>query len=135
MQAWQFESVDSAFQRPSGEFVARRMSAVRLEIEGDVTLRRPRMVPVNRIIVEIPSVTDYSGGACVGLPVEQSEWFFSRSLIDQWDAKRICRSCPIERMCLEENLDAGEGIYGGLTKTERNDLIRHRRRAAGRRRD
>lgn len=43
-------------------------------------------------------------------------------------AKQLCVSCPMQLLCLEYALEAGEqdGIWGGLTRNERNALIRKR---------
>jgi WhiB family redox-sensing transcriptional regulator len=39
-------------------------------------------------------------------------------------AKQVCRRCPVSRICRDEALDNGlwEGIWGGLTPTERRKL-------------
>lgn len=36
-------------------------------------------------------------------------------------AKRICRTCPMQRVCLDDAIERGElsGIWGGLTGAER----------------
>lgn len=43
-------------------------------------------------------------------------------------AKQVCRTCPVNRECLEHALDAKEayGIWGGLTELERKALLRRR---------
>lgn len=37
------------------------------------------------------------------------------------EAKRICRTCPMQRVCLDDALDRGElsGIWGGFNGSER----------------
>jgi len=43
-------------------------------------------------------------------------------------SKQACGSCPVKFICLEYALEAGEedGIWGGLTRNERNSLKRNR---------
>jgi len=43
-------------------------------------------------------------------------------------AKEVCGSCPMRLLCLEYALEANEqdGIWGGLTRNERNALNRKR---------
>lgn len=40
-------------------------------------------------------------------------------------AKAICSDCPVKPQCLDEALRIGEphGIWGGLTETERRELV------------
>lgn len=51
-------------------------------------------------------------------------------------AKSICRRCPVRKLCAEYALDmtrAGdnpEGIWGGLTKTDRREMTSERNTAA-----
>ncbi|WP_079105024.1 WhiB family transcriptional regulator [Streptomyces prasinopilosus] len=44
------------------------------------------------------------------------------------EAKTICGQCPVRRECLEWALAAGQlnGIWGGLTEGERQELLRDR---------
>ena len=43
-------------------------------------------------------------------------------------AKKVCSICPVQSECLNYALDNGikDGIWGGLTKTERKRLRRER---------
>jgi WhiB family redox-sensing transcriptional regulator len=43
-------------------------------------------------------------------------------------AKELCGLCPMKQLCLEYALEANEqdGIWGGLTRNERNALTRKR---------
>jgi len=45
------------------------------------------------------------------------------------EAKRICLGCPVRMQCLDYALDAQEccGMWGGLTRPERNTILRLRR--------
>jgi len=54
----------------------------------------------------------------------------SESQADQ--AKAICAACPVREACLEYALETrpGDGVWGGLTPTERHRLIRRRQKAA-----
>ena len=47
-------------------------------------------------------------------------------------AKRVCAACPVRQECLEWALDRGEkfGIYGGLTSTQRREVLRQRAKEA-----
>lgn len=49
-------------------------------------------------------------------------------------AKAICGGCPFRAQCLESELEHGIcgqwGVRGGMTASERQDLIRTRRQAA-----
>lgn len=47
-------------------------------------------------------------------------------LVREAKAKDVCRTCPIKQRCLEDALDRdeNEGIWGGLTKTERRKLLK-----------
>jgi len=44
------------------------------------------------------------------------------------NSKALCATCPIQLLCLEYALEAGEqdGIWGGLTRNERKALKRSR---------
>lgn len=47
-------------------------------------------------------------------------------------AKQVCAACPVRQECLEWALDRGEkfGIYGGLTSTQRREVLRQRTKEA-----
>ncbi len=51
-------------------------------------------------------------------------------------ARQVCSGCPVRLPCLEWAIDAGinDGIWGGLSETERQSLRRRRRtsRSVGR---
>jgi len=68
--------------------------------------------------------------ACRGLDVDI---FFPASDDDAGPAKAVCATCPVREQCLEWALASRQedGIWGGLTDTERRRL-RRRRRAATR---
>lgn len=78
--------------------------------------------------------------ACLGRDAEL--WFpvsfqtaAGRDQVD--DAKRICHSCLVQLACLEDALqregtmkaESRDGIYGGLTPSERFNVYRARYRA------
>jgi WhiB family redox-sensing transcriptional regulator len=46
------------------------------------------------------------------------------------EAKNICEKCPVKKECLEYALVNGfkEGIWGGLSPTERNRLSKEKRK-------
>jgi WhiB family transcriptional regulator, redox-sensing transcriptional regulator len=77
--------------------------------------------------------------ACAGKP---TEFFFGHTGPDGRDerhnpvalaeGRRTCNACPVREECLNEALDGGGDVYGmwgGTTKTEREKLKRHIRRA------
>jgi WhiB family transcriptional regulator, redox-sensing transcriptional regulator len=58
--------------------------------------------------------------------------FFPAAEADAEDAKKICASCPVADACLEHAISTRQpdGVWGGLTPTERHRLIRRRQKAA-----
>jgi WhiB family redox-sensing transcriptional regulator len=58
------------------------------------------------------------------------ELFFAAGALEHKVAKRICRTCPVQKECLVFAMDTpmDHGIWGGLTERERRS---YRRRAAG----
>lgn len=70
-----------------------------------------------------------SDGACVG---EESHKFFPTVKVDgeylytEDDAKEVCKTCPVQRECLDFAIitKSDMGIFGGYTPEERN-LLRH----------
>ena len=44
------------------------------------------------------------------------------------EAQAVCAGCPVRARCLEENLDMPFGIWGGLDRAERGDLLKARGR-------
>lgn len=65
-------------------------------------------------------------GACRWV---EPELFYPVSDVDAEPAKRVCSSCTVRQQCLEFALDSREfeGVWGGLTGTERRALHRRRR--------
>jgi WhiB family transcriptional regulator, redox-sensing transcriptional regulator len=58
--------------------------------------------------------------------------FFPTSEAHADEAKAICATCPVRLECLEYALKTrpGDGVWGGLTASERHRLIRRRQKAA-----
>jgi WhiB family redox-sensing transcriptional regulator len=58
--------------------------------------------------------------------------FFPTSEEDSEEAKGICAQCPVAEACLEYAISTRQpdGVWGGLTPTERHRLIRRRQKAA-----
>ncbi|KOG35171.1 WhiB family transcriptional regulator [Streptomyces resistomycificus] len=54
------------------------------------------------------------------------------ALVQQEQAKAVCRRCPVQEPCLQWALDTGQtlGVWGGTSENERRSL---RRRAGSRR--
>jgi WhiB family redox-sensing transcriptional regulator len=67
--------------------------------------------------------------ACRGGEVER---FFPVSDAEAGAAKAICAGCPVRDACLNWALSThqDDGVWGGLTDTERRRLRRRRRAAA-----
>ncbi len=67
--------------------------------------------------------------ACRGADVDI---FFPVSEDDAGAAKAICATCPVREPCLEFALEVRqlEGVWGGLTDTERRRLRRRRQAQA-----
>jgi WhiB family redox-sensing transcriptional regulator len=70
---------------------------------------------------------------------EDPELFFpigdtGPALLQEEEAKAVCRRCPLMETCLQGALERGEnyGVFGGLSATERRSLKRRaaRQRAA-----
>jgi WhiB family redox-sensing transcriptional regulator len=79
----------------------------------------------------VPTRTDwFDDAACRGA---DTGIFFPASEADAGAAKRLCATCPVRDECLEHALEmspAPEGVWGGLTRTERHRLTRRRQKAA-----
>lgn len=58
--------------------------------------------------------------------------FFPESESDAGPAKEVCAQCPVREACLEFALltRQHDGVWGGLTETERRRLRRRRQTAA-----
>jgi WhiB family transcriptional regulator, redox-sensing transcriptional regulator len=58
--------------------------------------------------------------------------FFPASEADATAAQSICATCPVAEACLEYAIATrqSDGIWGGLTPTERHRLLRRRQKAA-----
>lgn len=69
--------------------------------------------------------------ACRGL---DTDIFFPPGEADAGPAKAVCAQCPVRDACLEWALVTRqeEGIWGGMTDSERRRLRRRRRDAARR---
>lgn len=59
-------------------------------------------------------------------------WFFPETTEDPVIAKAVCRRCPVRERCLDHALAAGEwdGVWGGLSATQRKKLRRRDRAQA-----
>jgi WhiB family redox-sensing transcriptional regulator len=69
--------------------------------------------------------------ACKGL---DTNMFFPASDADAGPAKAVCATCPVRDLCLEWAIASHQedGVWGGMTDTERRRLRRRRRDAARR---
>ncbi|MCI4043390.1 MULTISPECIES: WhiB family transcriptional regulator [unclassified Streptomyces] len=54
------------------------------------------------------------------------------AVVQEAEAKTVCRTCPVQAACLEWALENGQdsGIWGGLSENERRALKRRSRRRA-----
>ncbi|HEX6597167.1 MAG TPA: WhiB family transcriptional regulator [Acidimicrobiales bacterium] len=70
--------------------------------------------------------------ACRGL---ETDIFFPLTEEEAAEAKAVCATCPVRDLCLEYALITrqDDGVWGGLTETERRRVRRRRREAAARR--
>lgn len=69
--------------------------------------------------------------ACRGL---DTDVFFPVTDEEAAEAQAVCAVCPVREECLEYALVTGQedGVWGGLTETERRRLRRRRREQARR---
>jgi WhiB family transcriptional regulator, redox-sensing transcriptional regulator len=77
-----------------------------------------------------PARTDWQAdAACRGA---DNAVFFPVAEADSGPAKAICATCPVAEQCLEYAIETRQpdGVWGGLTGTERHRLIRRRQKAA-----
>lgn len=67
-----------------------------------------------------------ANGACRWV---EPELFYPVSDADAAPAKRVCASCAVQQRCLDFAVESREfeGVWGGLTGTERRALHRRRR--------
>jgi hypothetical protein len=74
----------------------------------------------------MPAPAWHDNAPCAG----HGNLFFSEDTKQQIEAKTICRECQFQQQCLDEAMVNGEptGIWGGLTETERDALIKDPRR-------
>jgi WhiB family redox-sensing transcriptional regulator len=58
--------------------------------------------------------------------------FFPESEADAHEAKEVCAGCPVREACLEFALSTRQhdGVWGGLTESERKRVRRRRQTAA-----
>lgn len=58
--------------------------------------------------------------------------FFPETDEDAGAAKAVCASCPVQQACLDFAMKnrQEEGVWGGMTQTERRRLRRRRQEAA-----
>ena len=93
------------------------------------------MAEISRLPVPVSDVWDWQmRGACRGM---DSALFFhpegerGRARADrEARAKEVCDTCPVLDQCRRHALAAHEpyGVWGGLSESERNDIIRGRDR-------
>ncbi len=85
-------------------------------------------IPLADPAVPYPEVT--GGEPCLQDP----DFWFPEQGVTAGPAKAFCRTCPIMADCLAWALAnphlAGEGVWGGTTRTERNALRRNAMRRA-----
>jgi WhiB family transcriptional regulator, redox-sensing transcriptional regulator len=79
--------------------------------------------------ITLPSIDWFADAACRDADVDV---FFPASEAGAEPAKAICATCPVREACLEYALETrpADGVFGGLTATERHRLIRRRQKAA-----
>ena len=74
-------------------------------------------------------MTGGTGGAVCADPARDPRMWFRADPDSVAAAKTACRGCPIRESCLRDALARREraGVWGGLTKTERDALTRPRK--------
>ena len=62
----------------------------------------------------------------------ETDIFFPVSEADAGPAREVCATCPVAEACLEFAIETRQtnGVFGGLTPTERHRLVRRRQKAA-----
>ena len=82
-----------------------------------------------RLPFTAPETDWFDDASCQGV---DTDVFFPASEAQAGAAKEICASCPVREECLQFALDTrpADGVWGGLTPTERHRLIRRRQKAA-----
>lgn len=89
------------------------------------------MLPVERSREDTRTLTTLNThGACVG--AEHPDWWFAeRGRDDTESAKRVCDACPVRQECCEYALAHGDeqGVWGGLSEDERDEMRACRRAA------
>lgn len=75
------------------------------------------------------STAFFADAACQG---EETSVFFPVSDTFADEAKAICATCPVAEACLEYAIATrqGDGVWGGLTASERHRVIRRRQKLA-----
>jgi WhiB family transcriptional regulator, redox-sensing transcriptional regulator len=76
-----------------------------------------------------PADDFFAEAACTGV---ETSVFFPVSDTFAGEAKAICAECPVAERCLEYAIAThqSEGVWGGLTGTERHRLVRRRQKLA-----
>lgn len=116
------------------------MDPRRTVYDEPATLRNPRMAATAMVHSETSRVTDFLDGLANQTWMRQRRcstsnadvFFASRGEGGKTMAKRakgICAGCPVSVECLQFALDNNErfGIFGGLTASERTELLREER--------
>lgn len=69
---------------------------------------------------------DLTGAACRNHPTPEI-FFPTPAHHGTADAKAVCRGCPVREPCLLDALERNlqDGVFGGLSTYERNQLRRH----------
>lgn len=103
------------------DVIADHLRVHKRSVSRYLALPRPEPVPDES---EVDLASFYMTGACGSFP--ELDWL-SRNRRDQEQAKLVCAHCPVLAKCRTYGLTAGDeesGIWGGLTKAERQREIR-----------
>jgi len=76
-----------------------------------------------------PESDFFADAACQGA---DTSVFFPVSDTFAGEAKAICAQCPVAEQCLEYAIAThqSDGVWGGLTSTERHRVVRRRQKVA-----
>ena len=89
-----------------------------------------RPSPDRLIDAHIPETTWRNHAACKGIPIEGNPFYEDDDPEAMAKAKAICFGCSVRPQCLEDALfrQDEEGVWGGLTPSERRTIAKHRRK-------
>jgi WhiB family redox-sensing transcriptional regulator len=99
-------------------------------------MTRKRIYPLTAMLSTLPAPAEPSWRADAQCRTSNAVHFFPPAHFEhkeekdqrEGSARALCRTCPVQKVCLEYSLAVQEphGIWGGLNELERRRLIRKR---------